>query len=174
MVYKQISSKLLHNGWVSLRKDIVRLPGGRVQDFTYAEAPPGVVVLAVTNQNKVLLVEQYRVPLKRNMVELVAGRCEPSESPEQTALRELQEETGYHAKELHFLGTVYPTSGQMNFECHMFFAKNLQFVGLNPDETEFLTQREIPLDELKELILKGKLDTSMMLAYFLAKEKGLL
>ncbi len=172
--YKLISTKLIHQGWLNLRKDIVKLPNGKLQDYTYAEAPDGVVVLALNEKNEVLLVEQYRVPLKKVLVELVAGRCDKGEDPKHAAKRELEEETGYQASKVIFLGTVYPTVGQMNFTTHIFFAKELKFVGQKLDDTEFLDNKTMPLEEFKQKILECKLETSMILAYYLAKEKGLI
>lgn len=76
----------------------VELPNGKTSKREIVKHPGAVAVLAVTDSNKIILVNQYRKPLERTIVEIPAGKLEKGEEPEYTALRELEEETGYTAK----------------------------------------------------------------------------
>ena len=80
---------------ITLQVDDVELPNGKTGKREIVKHPGAVAVIAITEDKKIILVEQYRKPLERSIIEIPAGKIEPNEAPEITALRELEEETGY-------------------------------------------------------------------------------
>src|SRR5690625_1875457 len=93
---KTIERKELFNSrLISVHVDTVSLPDGNTSTREIVRHPGAVGVIALTDDDKFVLVKQYRKPLERTIVEIPAGKIEPNERPEITALRELEEETGY-------------------------------------------------------------------------------
>ena len=140
---------LYETPWLGLYRighwDFVRRP--------HSDAAVGI--LAITPENEIILVEQFRIPLQRRVVELPAGIVgdEPEfagESIAETAKRELLEETGYRAGEMDLLA-VSPTSSGMSSEyVHLFHAKNLTREGQGGGtHTEDIQVHHIPLRELR-------------------------
>lgn len=98
------SEYIIRRPWLTARRDKVRLPDGRVNDEYYVlEYPDWVNVIAITPDDRFVLVRQYRHGLGRTSFELCAGVCENGETPEESARRELFEETGYTGGEWHEL-----------------------------------------------------------------------
>lgn len=87
---------------IKLQIDDVTLPNGQVAKREIIKHPGAVAVIAVTDEGKLVLVEQYRKALERSIIEIPAGKLEPGEEPVMTARRELEEETGYGAHQLTF------------------------------------------------------------------------
>ncbi|MEH7664858.1 NUDIX hydrolase, partial [Bacillus velezensis] len=93
---KTLAKKKLYDGKViDLYLEDVELPNGKTSKREIVKHPGAVAVLAVTEEGKIILVNQFRKPLERTIVEIPAGKLEEGEEPEHTALRELEEETGY-------------------------------------------------------------------------------
>jgi len=172
--FKLLSSKLLHDGWLKLRQDEVLLPNNVKATYTYAEQRDAVIVVPLNDKQEVIMVEQYRVPLKQVFLEFPAGLMEAGETPIEAAKRELEEETGYLARKLVHMLSCYPTTGQMNFRLHLVFASGLVKTQQRLDETEFLNIKLVHVKQLKPLLDNGHVETSMLLAYYVAKDKGLI
>ena len=111
---KTISSELVYEGPVfKVRKHRVETRGGEsVRDIV--EHSGGSIMVAVTDEGKVLMVRQYRKAFEKALLELPAGKRDPGEVPEVTAARELREETGYTASSVKPLVSFYPTCGYSN------------------------------------------------------------
>ncbi|MDQ5953085.1 MAG: ADP-ribose pyrophosphatase [Patescibacteria group bacterium] len=153
------SNVLVDNHWCSLRKDNVLLPNGvKIKDYYVSRLSDVAMVFAVTKDNKVVFVKQYRHPIGKVLLELPAGIFSKSEKPKLVAKRELLEETGYLAKKLIFLGKIveYPTKN--NHEVYLYLAKNVEFAGpANPEPTEDIELVLLPIDRLVALIQKGSI-----------------
>ncbi|MBW2988389.1 NUDIX hydrolase [Candidatus Woesearchaeota archaeon] len=171
---KILATRTLHNGWLKLKQADILLPNNTEMTYTFAEKEDGVIVLPLTKDKQVVMVEQFRVPIKKVFLELPAGLREPGETPEETAARELEEETGYKPGKLVHLTTVYPTTGLINFKAHLFFATELKKTKQNLEESEFLEVRLIPLKQFERMVKEGYMEGSMALAYFYAKSKKLI
>lgn len=178
MLEKKLSTKRIYEGKVvNLRVDEAEIEGLKVMREV-VEHPGGVAVLAMDKDNKVLCVQQYRYAQKQEMLEVPAGKLERGEDPLETGKRELQEETGYQAKNWVFLGEFIPTGAYLEEKIFMYFAYDLSFVGNHFDEDEFIELKKVSLDELTEMILNktiidGK-TMAMVLKVKLMLEKGLL
>ncbi|QGQ47105.1 NUDIX hydrolase [Metabacillus sediminilitoris] len=150
-----ISSKEIFKGRViDLFVEEVKLPNGKTSTREIVKHPGAVAVIAITSENKILMVEQFRKPLGRTLVEIPAGKLEKGEEPEATAKRELQEETGYTCGELRPLISFYTSPGFADELVHLFIAENLEklTVAAELDEDEFLDVMEVTLDEALEMI----------------------
>ena len=156
---KQLKAEYLYKGKViNLRCDNALLPNGKTALREVIEHPGGVCVAAITDNNEVLFVRQFRYPYSEIVLEIPAGKRDgKNESPLDCGKRELAEETGAKAEEYISLGKLYPSPGYCGEIIWMYAAKNLTFENQNPDEDEFLTVEKIPLQKAVEMILSGEI-----------------
>jgi 8-oxo-dGTP pyrophosphatase MutT (NUDIX family) len=143
---------------VNVRVDTVRMPDGSEAEREVVTHPDSVAVVAVDDNGRVLLIHQYRHPLRAELWELPAGlRDENGESAEQTARRELFEETGFHADSWSVLLTLHPTPGMTDEAVTVFLATGLHS-GQRPDregEEADLVPRWVPLEEACAEVFDG-------------------
>ncbi|MEW6725820.1 NUDIX hydrolase [Desulforudis sp. 1088] len=166
---------VFHERYVRVVKDVLRFRDQET-DFLYlADDFPGTAAtLAVTGDGKILLVEQYRYPVGRYVLNLPGGILEPGESPVRGAARELREETGYTASTLVPLGSFFPLPGVHSRRAHVFFA-----AGLTPGEPQRERDEEIRVvtrsfREIIDDLATGTPDGEVVYAVFTAWIKGLL
>lgn len=161
---KFLSGETIFSGRVfTVRRDVVRCPDGSQAEREVIRHPGGVAVLALDEQDNVVMVRQYRYALGRVMLEIPAGKLEPGEDPAEAARRELSEETGYEYGALMSLGTFVPTCGYDTEVIYLFLARRLVSGAAHPDEGEFVSTEKIPLAELEEMALSGELTDSKAL-----------
>ena len=129
-------------------------------------------VLAITPENRVVVVRQYRPAIERHTLELPSGLVDPGETPVETAKRELLEETGYHAPEVELLGPMDPDAGRLGNRIWGCIAKGVQRVeGRTPEEG--IEVFEWTLDELYRATSDGRFDHALHVAIvFLAILRG--
>ena len=156
---KQLKAEYLYNGRIiNLRRDEALLPNGNTALREVIEHPGGVCVAALTDDNEVLMVKQYRYPYSEVVLEIPAGkRDSKTEDPLQCGIRELKEETGAVAENFVFLGELYPTPGYCGEIIWLFAATGLTFGEQEPDEDEFLSVEKIPLEKAVEMIMSGEI-----------------
>lgn len=132
-----LSSQRVYQGRVvGLRVDTVRLPHGGTGQREIVEHGEAVVLVPIDPQGRVLLVRQYRKAIERTLLELPAGGLDPGETPEEAALREMQEETGYLPGTLQALGGFFVAPGYCQEYLHLFLATDLRPSRLDADEDE--------------------------------------
>ena len=110
MIYeeKTIESKKVFEGKIiDVRVETVEFPDGRTAYRELVDHPGGVGIIAVTPEGKIPLVKQYRKPFEKTMYEIPAGKLDKGEEPLKCGKRELQEETGYTAREFISLGFIF-------------------------------------------------------------------
>lgn len=140
--------------------------GGRVMQFKMVDHPGAAAVLVIQD-DKVLLVEQYRPAAERNILELPAGTIDGTEEPLECARRELKEETGYSAKTWEPLGHLYPTPGYTNEVLYLYLARNLTKGEQQLGESEDIQVHWIPLSSVEEMIDNGEInDAKTIIAFF--------
>ncbi|CAM3435559.1 NUDIX hydrolase [Cytobacillus oceanisediminis] len=152
---KTIKTEKIFSGKViSLQVEDVELPNGKTSKREIIKHPGAVAVLAVTDDNKIVMVEQYRKALDKVIAEIPAGKLEPGEDPEVCAERELEEETGYGCKEMDWLISFYTSPGFADELVHLYIAKGLEKKedAASPDEDEFVNLMEVTLDEALALL----------------------
>ena len=143
---------------VKLNVDDVLLPNGEKTKRERIIHPGGVGIIALTDENEVLLVKQYRYGVQRLLIEIPAGKLEFGEDPLECGRRELLEETGYLAEEFTYLGGFCPTPAYCGEITHIFMARELTFKKQQLDKDEFLEVMKMPLNKAVELALQNKLD----------------
>lgn len=152
---KTIDSTSIYNGKViSLKVDDVTLPNGKVAKREIIKHPGAVAIIAITAQGKLVLVEQYRKALERSIIEIPAGKIDPGEEPLTTALRELEEETGYGSRDLTYLQSFATSPGFADEIVHVYLAKDLYVLEekADLDEDEFVELLEVTLEEAQEMV----------------------
>lgn len=159
---KQLSKEYIYKGRViSLRRDVALLPNGAEATREVIEHNGGVCVAALTDNNEVLMVKQFRYPYSEIVMEIPAGkRDSKNEDPLVCGMRELEEETGAKAEKFIFLGELYPTPGYCGEIIWMYAATGLTFGEQNTDEDEFLTVERLPLEKAVDMILGGEIKDS--------------
>jgi 8-oxo-dGTP pyrophosphatase MutT (NUDIX family) len=136
-------------------------------DFYIIESRDWVNVIPLTEDDRVVMVRQYRHGSKEVTLEIPGGLLDPGDTPEKAAARELLEETGYEAKEYVEIGRYTPNPAIFTNRCYTFMARNVKKIGNPmPDQTEDLEVVLIPLAEVQELIRKGEIDHAIVIAAF--------
>lgn len=161
--------RILHSEYISnhqyftARKDGYETPTGKIVDpYFVVEMPDAAVAMAITEDNRVVLINQYRHPIDQMSVELPGGFIDSNEKPEDAISRELLEETGYSFPTIHYLGKTYANPGVLNNSSHMFIAtggKKTTAQSLDPnEEIEVLFKSTA---EVKEMLMKGEFKQSL-------------
>ena len=136
----------------------VRLPDDREALRDVVRHPGAVAIVALTDDGRICLVRQYRTSLGRVTVEVPAGKLDPGEDPLECAHRELLEETGMKAEQMAFLTTIATGVGFCDELIHMYMATGLSFVASDPDADEFINVDLVPLPELIDAVLDGRIE----------------
>ena len=168
---KTLSSEYVYKGKVlDVKRDEILVSNGHKSTREVVEHTGGVVIVAEHNSN-ILMVKQYRYPLKEVSLELPAGKLERGEDPNYASKRELEEETGYIASDWISLGYIYTTPGFCDEKLYLYFAKNLTYKKQNPDEDEIIECEEYSVKDVYSMIDNGQInDSKTICALFRARE----
>jgi ADP-ribose pyrophosphatase len=130
--------------------------------------PGAIAAVARIPDGRFVFVRQFRKPLEREMLEIIAGRKEPDECPETCATREIKEETGYDVVALHSLGNLYPSPGYLDELIHLFFAELSETATQqNGDHDERITVEYLTADEFESMLTGGLIEDAKTLAAWL-------
>lgn len=174
-IEKTLSSKTIYDGKIiSLTLEEVELPDGNRAQRELVQHSGAVALIPLTDDGKLVLVKQYRKSLNRTLIEIPAGRIEVGEEPEVTAIRELEEETGYGAHQVTYIQSFATSPGFANEIIHLYLAENLYKID-NPaagDEDEFIELLEVTIDEAEQLVASGEIyDAKTAFAVIFAKHQ---
>ena len=136
----------------------VKLPDGRMAQRDVVRHPGAVAIVALTDDGRICLVRQYRAALGRVTVEVPAGKLGLGEDPLDCARRELLEETGLEAERMAYLTTIATGVGFCDELIHMYMATGLSFAASDPDADEFINVDLVPLGELIDAVLDGRIE----------------
>ena len=131
------------------------------------DSKPAVSIVPIDEKDRLIMVRQYRHPSLRQLLEIPAGIIEDGEDPEETALRELQEETGFSSKNLRLMTGFWSSPGFTNEYMYAFIAKDLLESKLPQDEDEDISIEKIPLDQVERLIKFGEIEDAKSIACIL-------
>jgi 8-oxo-dGTP pyrophosphatase MutT (NUDIX family) len=158
-----LSSRLVYeNPWIRVREDQVLRPDGKPGIYGVVHFKNRAVgVLPVDEEGAVWLVGQYRYPLHAYSWEIPEGGCPEAETPEDTARRELREETGLSAGKLELIATAHLSNSVSDEVGYIYRATELTHGESMPEGTEALHARRVPWDEAWEMFRRGEITDSM-------------
>ena len=169
---KTLESERIYEGRIiNLRKDKVTVVNG-TSWREIVEHNGGAVLIAITEDRKMVMVRQYRKAAERVMFEVPAGKIDPGENPIETAKRELKEETGYTAEHVEFVTKFYTSVGFSNELLYLYAC-----TGLTPGETDFDENEALDIelwdiDELVDMVLRDEInDAKTQIAILIAAKK---
>lgn len=158
LIEKTVSQEMIYQGKIiNLRRDKAELENGRIATREVVEHPGGVCVAALTPENELLFVRQFRYPYSEVLLELPAGKRDRTETPLECGKRELREETGAIGTGYLSLGKLYPSPGYCGEIIHLYVCRVESFGSQNPDEDEFLKVERIPLNRAVEMVLNNEI-----------------
>jgi ADP-ribose pyrophosphatase len=168
---KTLTSETIFEGRVvHLVRDTVQLANGKETTREVVRHPGGVCVLALTDENKVVMVRQFRYAHGIVQLEIPAGKLEYGENPRECGIRELEEETGYEAGSFEFFGKMIPTAAYVGEVIYIYIAWDLRKTVQKLDEDEFLEVVEIDFAEAVQMALDGGItDAKTQIALLKAK-----
>ena len=169
---KTISSDRIYTGKViSLKVDTVEIENKRKQKREIVEHQGAVAIVALTDDDKVVLIKQFRKPIEQVIWEIPAGKLEIGENPKDCAIRELKEETGYSAKNIKLIHKFYPSVGFSNQKIYIFLATGLNKGEPEFDEDEIIEKYEIDINEARNMVINNEIeDAKTAIGILLAKE----
>jgi len=157
---KTIHSTPIYDGKIiNVRVDDVELANGIRSKREIVTHPGAVAIIPITQDKKIVFVKQYRKPLEKTILEIPAGRLEEGEEPEKTAIRELEEETGYTTDQASFITSFYTSPGFANELMYVYFSNKL-LVATNPslgDEHGQIETVELSIEEAVQYVQEGKI-----------------
>lgn len=172
MTAKVNNRTTIHQGKVfELIRENVTLENGTTTDVEFIEHPGATAVIPFLDDNRIVLLKQYRHALKKYIWEIPAGTLDPREEIISCAKRELIEETGYSARQWHRLGEITPVPGYSDERIHIFLAAQLQPAEQNPDDDEVIQVQAVDFLKAIEMIGDGEIqDAKSIAGLFLASQ----
>ena len=149
---------------VKLHRDRVRLPDGGEAVREYIRHPGAVVILALLEDGQVVLERQFRYPHGKVFIELPAGKRDPGEDPAASAKRELQEETGYVAREWRRLGVIHNAIAYSDEGIELWLARGLEQREAKLEAGEFLEVFTLPLAQALAMVRDGRITDAKTIA----------
>jgi ADP-ribose pyrophosphatase len=165
---KTLASQQIYQGHaVNIRVDTVEKAGGRKTTRDVVEHSDCIAVVAIDEQDNVLLARQFRHPVGRFLLEIPAGGIDPGEEPLDSVRRELQEEIGYFPRKIAKLGGFYTIPGYGTEYLHCFVATDLVPARLVAEDTEDIELVRVSPDDIPRLITSGEICDAKSIAALL-------
>jgi ADP-ribose pyrophosphatase len=165
MCEKTIKTKTVFEGRI-LSVDVleIELSGGRTGTREIVRHGPAVAMIARRRDGRFVFIRQFRKAMERICFEVMAGNCDPGETAEASAIRELKEETGYTPDSIRFLAPIYPSVGYCTERIDIFYAEVDK-----PGETDFDPDENIETvliteEKMDSMIRAGKVQDAKTLA----------
>lgn len=151
------SEKIFEGKILNLRIDTVELENQKYAKREIVEHKGASAIIAINDNEEILLVKQYRKAVEDFLYELPAGLINVAEEPIECALRELREETGYEALAISKIYEFYSSPGFSNEKIYLFKADNLQYISTKFDEDEFIEISAVNKIEAKKMLDSGRI-----------------
>ena len=165
-IFKATDGKTVY---IDLYQDKVRTPKGSVITYTKYHASDVVIVVPFLDRQRLLMIRQYRYPIGKVLLEFPAGHVNSGEDPLETAGRELEEETGFVAKEIEYVYRYHPSVGRTKQLVHVFKATGLtRASATRHDSGEQIKMATVTTRKLRQLIAERKVENAgTLIAYLL-------
>jgi ADP-ribose pyrophosphatase len=151
---------LVQEKFLTVYRDLVRLPNGSQKQYFLTKKSDIVVIVALTDQNEVIMLKEYKYAANKYLNVLPAGHIENNESPIEAAKRELLEETGFTAMTYEYIGTLFESPVQDLHKIEVVFVKNAQRVqAANLEASEDLFAYTLTIPDLKTKVLQGEVQS---------------
>ena len=158
LVEKKISSQTVYKGnFLDVKKDNVVLPNGKNRTREWINHPGAVVIVPILPTGKIALIRQFRYAMGSEFIELHAGKIDKGETPDECAIRELEEEIGFKTKNLNFIAMIHPAIGFANENMSLYLATDLVQTNINRDSDEFLELMPTSLEHALDLVWSNKI-----------------
>jgi ADP-ribose pyrophosphatase len=167
MNWKKLSSKYLSNHiYFTAREDKCQRPDGQiVEPYFVVEMPPSVCAMAVTEDNEVVLVRQYRHAIGETILEIPGGFIDKDEDVEKAIARELLEETGYEFTRFDYLGKIAANPGMLDNFTHLYLARGGKKIAAQQlDHNEDIELLTMPVEEFRSILHKNEIVQSLHMA----------
>ncbi len=161
MIYNEptVSREEIFNGRIiRLRVDMVKMPDDNLAEREIIEHPGGVGIVAITDNDELIMVKQFRKPIEKAIYEVPAGKLDKGEDHRICGIRELSEETGYTAKNFIYLGHMYPSPGFADEVTHLYLATGLIPGKAHLDPDEFLDIEYIKISRVVDMIMNDEIN----------------
>ena len=143
---------------VKVYEDVIELPDGQIRHYDYVKNRDGAAMLLVDDEERVLLVRQYRNVEDAYTLEIPAGVMDPEDrTPEVTAVREAKEETGFYPRSVYPVARVLNAAGLFDEHTSIFLGKDLAEEKLEEDPDESIEVLRIPVSEALEMVYDGRI-----------------
>jgi ADP-ribose pyrophosphatase len=139
------------------------LPDGRQHERDVILHPGAVTVLPLVTPHEVLLIRNFRLAVQETLLELPAGTLEPGENPQETAYRELAEETGYRAASMQLVHRFWMSPGILQERMHLFVAEGLTAGSSRLEAGEQIEPLIVPWPEALEMVRAGNIQDAKTL-----------
>ena len=167
--YKTIDEKTIFEGIVvDISLDTIVLPNGKTAKREVVEHDGGAAILPIDDEGNVILIRQYRHPLKKKLLEIPAGMVEPHEDHKACATRELEEEVGVVAKNVEYLCHIAPSVGYCSEIIHIYLGRGLEKGKQNLDPEEFIEIEKYPFEDALKMCLSGEIVDAKTIVSILA------
>jgi ADP-ribose pyrophosphatase len=162
---KTLSSQTIFEGRaVRLRVDTVQTADGRKSTREIVEHADCIAVIAVDNDDNVLLVKQFRKSVEKELLEIPAGGIDAGEDAEAAVIREMQEETGFRPQSLERLTGFYSSPGFCTEYLHLYLATDLTPGRLHAEDTAGIEVVRVPIVQITDLVMSGQICDSKTIA----------
>ena len=167
--FELLDRELVYKGKIiDFYKDTLKTPTGNTVVWDYIDHKGAAAVVPVDEDGNIILVSQFRNAIGKQTLEIPAGGINKGEEPIKSAIREVEEETGYEITSIHPLTNIYTAIAYCNEIIYMYYAKVGKQKEQNLDEDEFVEVKKFTMEELKKMILEGQIQDTKTISAILA------